>query len=205
MWIISISIFTFRASPSCSNLLCVWLEEDGDFTTMALFEDQQTKSFLPLLPSMWGHRAELSHIHVPHITHPSRAPLPVWWGLLPAGGFYDQPPHLGAAATASGGCLSASECRPGVWGSFGWAPSPSSSLLHIWPCVNCTLLQEPSTRTGNMSAQLLPHQPTEKSVSYSLPLQSSMHFQEPHDLSFHHLSLYPHLSWPGKEGEKNRN
>lgn len=121
------------------------------------------KSFLPLLSSTWGHRAELSHIHVPHITPPSRTLLPVWWGPLPAGGFCDQPPHLGAAARASGGCLSASECCPDVWGSSGWAPSPSSSHLHIRPYVNCTLLQEPSTRTGNVSAQLIPHQPREKS------------------------------------------
>lgn len=204
MWVISISIFTFKACPSCSNLLHVWLAEDWDFTAMDLFEDQHMKSFLPLLSSTWGHGAELSHIHVPYITHPSRTLLPVWWGLPPAGGFCDQPPHLGAAATASGGCLSASECRPGVWGSSGWAPSPSSSHLHIWPCVNCTPFQEPSTRTGNKSAQLIPHQPREKSGSYSLLLQSSMHFQEPHVLSFHHLSVYTHLSWPGKEGEKKQ-
>lgn len=202
-WVISISIFTFSILPAAQISCMSGLQEDWDFTARDLYEDQQKKSFLPLLYSTWGHGAELSHIHVPHMAHPSRTLLPVWWGLLPAGGFCDQPPRPGAAATASGGCLSASECRPGAWGSFGWAPSPSSSHLHIQPCVSCTLLQEPSTRTANMSAQLIPHQPRGKSGSYSL-LLSRIHFQEPHVLSFHHLSLYPHLSWTGKEGEKNK-
>lgn len=56
-----------------AQISCVpGLQEDWDFTARDLFEDQQMKSFLPVLSSVWGHGAELSYMHVPHVTHPSR-------------------------------------------------------------------------------------------------------------------------------------
>lgn len=198
MWVVSTSTFTFKASPSCSNLLCAWLAGGLRLHCQRSFwrpTDEVFPVSVVFRVGAWG-RTELHACPTCHT--PQQNLLPVWWGLLPAGGFCDQQSHLGAAATASGGCLTASECRPGAWGSSGWAPSPSSSLLYIWPCVNCTLPREPSTRTENTSAQLIPHQPREKSGSYSL-LLSCKYFQEPHVWYFHHFSLYPHLSWMGKK------
>lgn len=107
--------------------------------------------------------------------------IPVWWELLPAGGFCDLPPHLEAAATTSAGCLSASGCPPGALGSSGSDPSPSSSHLHIRPCGSCTLLQEPGRRTGDLWAQHTAHQ-LEQRESPVLHYCNTL-FQEPYVLS----------------------
>lgn len=171
MWAISFSIFNLEQLPAAQIFCLAGLQEGWDFAARDLFEDNTWRhpATVALHVGAWG-RTE-PHLCPLYQTPQQREPcLPVWWGLLPAGGFCDQPPHLGAAATTSGGCPSASECPPGAQGSSGSAPSPSSSHLHIRPCGNCTLLREPSGRIGDMSAQLTPHQLRAKRSSYSPPL-----------------------------------
>lgn len=157
MCAISISIFNLEQLPA-AQIYLAGLQENWDFAAGDLFENQHLKASRHCCPACesMGKNWTTSVSPIPRTT--ADPCIPVWWELLPAGGFCDQPPHLGAAATTSGGCLSASECPPGTRGSSGSAPSPSSSRLHIWPCGSCTPLREPSRRTGDMSAQLTPHQ-----------------------------------------------
>ena len=170
MGAISVSIFNLEQLPAVQISCLAGLQEDWDFAAGDLFEDRHLKASCHCCPVCGGVGQNWTTCVSPVPRTTAEPCLPVWWELLPAGGFCDQPPHPGASATASGGCWSASECPPGTWGSSGSAPSPSSSHLHIRPYGNCTLLREPSRRTGDMSAQLTPHQLGEKRRSCSLLL-----------------------------------
>lgn len=200
MWVISIGIFTFRAPSSCSNLLHAWLAGGLRLHWQRSFwRPTDSLSCHSCLPR--GGMGQSWATSTSHISHTPAEPSYL----------FDEGCCLQAAFAISHLVLELLPqllqvvCLPqdvvltrGVL--LAELPAPPHHICTYGPVW--IALRFKSLGQGQETCQ---HSSLPTSQEKRVPPTLMQTFLRAPCLSFHHFSLYPHLSWTRKEAEKHRN